>query len=174
MSNLHGLCALTPVRDGHEDELREHLRALPGGLRSPMIRVPGTHYARWAIVRLEDRDGWPLESEPAYLMFCAEFDGEREPYARLVCERLGHDADDIWRHCEGYPGADPAALAAYLLDHHVQPGYSVNAFPDATVEQVRAAFALRERLNDFLVKSATLEGDALRHAFLMRFGGKAG
>ena len=172
MSNVQGLCALTPVLDGHADGLRDHLRALPDGLRSPMIRVPGTHYARWAIVRLEGRDGSPLDSEPPYLLFSAEFDGERETYARLACEKLGRDAHDIWRHCAGYPGADPAALARFLLEHHVEPGYSVDAFPDASVERVRAAFALRERLNDFLVRSAGLEGEALRRAFLARFRGR--
>jgi hypothetical protein len=171
VSNAGGLCVLAPVAAGREDALRTHLRALPPGPRSPMIRVVGTHYARWAIVRLEDRDGWPLESEPPYLLFAAEFDGERDGYARRLCERLAHDAHDIWMHCEGYPGPDDDALAAFLLAHHVPPGYSVNAYPDATVDRVRAAFALRERLADFLIRAGSLEGEALKRAWEARFRG---
>jgi hypothetical protein len=52
----------------------------------------------------------------------------------------------------------------------VPPGYSVNAYPDATVDQVRTAFALRERLADFLVRTGSLEGEALQRAWLARFG----
>ena len=171
MSNTAGLCVLTPVAEGQEAALRAHLRALPPGPRSPMIRVRGTHYARWAIVRLEGSDGWPVENEPPYLLFAAEFDGERAAYARLLCEKLGHDAHDIWVHCEGYPGEDPEALAAFLLAHHVEPGYSVNAYPEATVDDVRDAFALRERLADFLVRTGSLSGAALQRAWVARFRG---
>jgi hypothetical protein len=171
VSNVRGLCALTPVAEGREAALRAHLRALPPGPRSPLIRVPGTHYARWSIVRLESRDGWPIETEPPYLLFAAEFDGEREPYTRRLCQTLGYDAHDVWMHCAGYPGPSPDALAAFLLAHHVEPGYSVAAYPDATVDEVRAAFALRERLADFLVRAGSLEGEALQRAWLARFRG---
>lgn len=171
MSNADGLCVLAPVAEGREGALRDRLRALPPGPRSPLIRVSGTHYARWAIVRLEDRDGWPLESEPPYLLFSAEFDGERDAYVQHLCDRLGHDAHDVWSNCEGYPGTEPGALAAFLLAHHVKPGYTVRAYPDATVDDVRAAFALRERLADFLVRAGSLRGEALKQAWLARFRG---
>jgi hypothetical protein len=171
--NPHGLCVLAPVADGHERALREHLRELPTGARSPMIRVHGTHYARWTIVHLEDRHGEPLPpaARPLFLLFSSEFDGELEPYVARLCRKLGPDGHAIWRHCDGYPGRDDAALARFLLDHHVRPGYSVVAYPDAGVEDVRAAFALRERLNDFLVRAASLDSVALQHAWLQRFRG---
>jgi hypothetical protein len=171
VSNPEGLCTLVPVVRGQGDALRALLHGLPTGARSPMIRVRGTHYARWAVVALEGRDGEPIESEPPYLLFSAEFDGELEPYARRVCDGLGQDAFDIWSHCDGYPGDDPATLARFLLDHRVKPGYSVVAYREATVEDVRAAFALRERLNDFLVRTASLDSFALQHAWTQRFRG---
>jgi hypothetical protein len=171
VSNFEGLCTLVPVAEGHEDELRDHLERLPDGPRSPMIRVHGTHYARWAIVHLEGRDGGPIRAEPPYLLFAAEFDGDVEEYSRRLCAGLGSDARDIWRHCVGYPGDDPIALAGFLLAHRVGPGYSVVAYADATVERVRAAFALRERLNDFLVRTADLDSRALKYAWQNRFRG---
>jgi hypothetical protein len=171
VSNPGGLCTLIPVRGGHEQELRQHLRDLPRGARSPLIRVRGTHYGRWAIVHLEGKDGRPLASEPAYLLFACEFDGPREPYVRRLCVALGFDAHEIWRHCDDYPGRDAGALADFLLAHRVAPGYSVLAYQDATVDDVRAAFALRERLNDFLVRTATLDSPSLKHAWEQRFRG---
>jgi hypothetical protein len=164
-----GLCVLTPVSEGEEEPLRRKLRELPSGARSPMIRVHGTHYARWAIVTLEGKDVAPIPSEPPLLLFASEFDGPLDAYARRLCDKLGHDAHEIWSHCAGYPGRDSAALAAFLLDHRVRPGYSVVAYPDATVDEVRAAFALRERLNDFLVRTATLDSPALQRAWTQRF-----
>ena len=172
MSDMTGLCVVVPVAGGREDALRERLRALPTGPRSPMIRVHGTHFARWTIVRLEDRLGRPDPEQPPLLLFASEFDGELEPYVDRLCAKLGREAHDIWGHCEGYPGPDSGALARFLLEHRVEPGYSVVAYPDATVDEVRAAFALRERLNDFLVRAAPLDSHALRHAWLQRFRGE--
>jgi hypothetical protein len=164
-----GLCTLVPVADGRESPLREHLHSLPVGARSPMTRVPGTHFARWTVLRLEGTDGRPHPGLPPLLLFSAEFDGPLEEYARRLCRRLGADAHAIWSHCAGYPGDDPAELAAWLLRHRVRPGYSVVAYPDTTVEQVRAAIGLRERLGDFLIRAERLEPEALQRAWLQRF-----
>jgi hypothetical protein len=165
------MCVMTPVADGHEGQLRDHLRSLATGARSPMIRVRGTHYARWAIVRLGGKDDKPVPGEPAHLLFASEFDGPPEPYVRRLCAKLGLDAHDIWHHCAGYPGRDAEALADFLLEHRIEPGYSVVAYPGVSVDDVRAAFALRERLNDFLVRTATLDSAALKHAWEQRFRG---
>ena len=164
-----GLCTLIPVVRGHERVLRERIRRMPRGPRSPMIRVHGTHYARWALVGLRDKRGDVVEREPAYLMFASEFDGSAEAYARRLCAKLGQDAHEIWCHCEGYPGRDAEALAKFLLTHRLRPGYSVVAYPGVSVDDVRSAFALRERLNDFLVRTATLDSRALRQAWEARF-----
>lgn len=169
--NPEGLCVLTPIAAGREQQLRDHLRGLATGARSPMIRVRGTHYARWALVVLRDKRDDPVPSEPVHLLFASEFDGPLEPYVRRLCVKLGQDAHEIWSHCDGYPGRDAEALAAFLLEHRIEPGYSVVAYPDSSVDGVRAAFALRERLNDFLLRTATLDGPALKHAWEQRFRG---
>lgn len=169
MSRYEGLCVLTPVLDGHERPLREHLRGLPIGARSPITRVGGTHFARWLVFRLEGADGRPNESLPPVLLFSCEFDGELEDYARRLCVRLGAEAHAIWSHCEGYPGQDADALAAWLLRHRVRPGYSVVAYPGATLERVRSSIAMRERLSEFVVRSENLDPVALKRAWLQRF-----
>jgi hypothetical protein len=168
-----GLCTLIPVERGREGQLRRRLRGMPRGPRSPMIRVRGTHYARWAIVKLRDKRGRELETEPAYLLFATEFDGSVDAYVRRLCAKLGQDAHEIWCHCAGYPGRDADELAQFLLEHRVRPGYSVVAYPGVSVGDVRAAFALRERLNDFLVRTATLDSRALHQAWEARFRARA-
>ena len=38
----YALTVVTPILDGHAQELTEHLEALPEGPGSPLARVPGT------------------------------------------------------------------------------------------------------------------------------------
>jgi hypothetical protein len=45
----------------------------------------------------------------------------------------------------------------------------VVAYPGVSVDDVRSAFALRERLNDFLIRTATLDSPALHKAWEARF-----
>ena len=164
-----GLTVLVPVADGREEELRDHLVRLPTGPRSPLIRVPGTHFARWVVVRFEGKDGRPSSSVAPHLLFASEFDGRLEDYVVALCEGLGTEAHAIWSHCHGYPGEGDGALAAFLLDHHVRPGYSVVAYPGVTVEDVRAALALRDRVNEFVMRARELDPPALQRAWLQRF-----
>jgi hypothetical protein len=166
-----GLCVLAPIADGHEQALRDRLRALPTGLGSPLAGVPGTHFARWAIVALEDKDGQPLAEPPRQLLFSAEFDGELEPYVAALCVELGAEARAIWSHCAGCPVESDRGLAKYLLEHRVPPGYSVVAYPDATVEDVRASLALRDLMTEFVMKAAALDPPALKRTWLDSFRG---
>ena len=46
----YALTVVTPILDGHVQELTEHLEALPEGPGSPLARVPGTHLARWVVM----------------------------------------------------------------------------------------------------------------------------
>ncbi|HEX8074393.1 MAG TPA: hypothetical protein VF545_05380 [Thermoleophilaceae bacterium] len=164
-----GLTVVVPVAEGREDALRDHLVRLPTGPRSPMIRVHGTHFARWVVFRFADKDGRPARSVPPHLLFSSEFDGGLEDYVASLCEGLGQEAHAIWSHCAGYPGEQDGALARYLLDHHIRPGYSVVAYPGVRVEDVRASLALRDRLNEFVMRARELDPPALQRAWLQRF-----
>lgn len=167
MSDGRGFTALTPIADGRVDDLRDHLRGLPTGPRSPLTRVRGTHFARWAVVAFDGKDGRPQPGVPPHLLFSAEFDGELDAYAAALCRGLGADAHAIWSHCEGYPGE--GELSDWLLRHRVVPGYSVVAYPGVTADQVRANLALRDRLNEFALKATALDPPALHRAWLQSF-----
>lgn len=164
-----GLCVLTPIEPDRRVALRDLLRALPPEHSSPFARIEGTHFARFETLRLEGRDGTPVDSLPAYLLFAAEFDGPLDSYLQALIDGLGHHAHTIWGHCTGYPGQDAAALAEYLKQHRIEPGYSVVAYPDPTVDRVRSSLALAQRLHEFVVRGRGLDPVALKRAWLESF-----
>ena len=164
-----GLCVLAPIADGREQALREHLSGLPAGAASPMARIPGTHFARWAVVAFNGKNGQPLPDPPRQLLFSAEFDGELDGYVAALCTGLGPEGRAIWSHCAGYSGEGDRALGAYLLEHRVPPGYSVVAYPGVTVEHVRESLTLRDRVTEFAMKAGALDPPALKRAWLGTF-----
>lgn len=161
-----GLCALTPILEGRLEELRACLAALPTGSRSPLARVEGLHFGRFTVVDgLIGRRGERHPDAPALLMFATEFDGALDAHLDAVWDAMGEDADRVWSHCAGYPGADRAAFARYLRDHRVRPGYSVVSYPEATLGDVRRVLALRDRLAAFALAHRDADDASLAAAW---------
>jgi len=164
--------ALTPIRPGSEGELRSYLEALPQ-TGSPLARLAGTHFARWVIL-----DDWVNDpSQPRedhlqshYLIFTSNFDGPLDPYLDELCVKLAPEAREIWGRCIGYPPeATGPQLKAYLLHNKIDTGFFVAAYPHATVPQVKAALAARERLIAFAVRTQDMGPDELLRAFTEEF-----
>ncbi|MFL5836019.1 MAG: hypothetical protein ACJ76K_05455 [Solirubrobacteraceae bacterium] len=159
------LCILTPLLPDRREALAATLAGLPDGEDSPLARVPGTHFARW--VRAPSlRRRTDLGPDTACLVFAVEFDhrSARE-YLEDLCRRLPDEADLVWRNCAGYPGAVDHRFVAWLLEHRVEPGFSIVAFPSATVAEVREALALRARTATFAVAAQRMGPERLRQAW---------
>ena len=155
------LGVLTPVAPGRAKALEATLSGLPKGAGSPLARVPGTHYGRWLVV---NRMG------PELLLFSAVSDTPCRDYLRLLHLHLGPEADLVWSHCTGWPGAgDGDAAVAWLESHAIGPSLSFGTW-QASVEQICTAVALRARLLSFAVSHQDREPVALRRAFLEEFG----
>ncbi|MEA2374463.1 MAG: hypothetical protein QOD53_926 [Thermoleophilaceae bacterium] len=169
MSEGRGLTVLVPIAQGRVEALRTQLGEMPTGALSPMARVPGTHFARWAIVAFDGKDGRPDPDVAPHLLFSSEFDGAPEAYVAGLCRELGATAHAVWSHCAGYPGDDDGALPEYLLRHRVSPGYSVVAYPGVTVEDVKAGLALRDSVTQFAMGAGALDPAALKQAWLEAF-----
>ncbi len=163
-----GLCVLTPFSHEAGEPLREALAELAEDEESPFAATGCTHFARFVVVpHLKDRRGLQLDGT-SYLLFAAEFDGARAEYVRRLSAMPELRA--LWRHCDGYPdGSEPDNLPGYLLEHRIEPGYSVIGYPGATVAEVRAGLALEKRLNEFFCDAQGLQPTALRHAWLDAF-----
>ena len=161
MSDARGqaraLTVLTPVARGRTPDLRKTLERLPPGELSPLARLPGTHFARFAIVTDLGGD---------QLLFSSTFDVHPPGYLGEICSRMPEEADEIWSHCDGYPGtADPEGFVQYLERHRVKTTLFVAAYPDATLDDVRDGLALRGRLAEFVAPAQSMTPEELQAAF---------
>ena len=158
-----GLCCLTPFSREADGPLREALARLGEGEHSPFAEIAGTHFARFVVIEhLKDKRSHQFEAT-SYLLFAAEFDGSREQYVESLAATP--ELVSVWRHCDG----DTDVLPRYLLEHRVEPGYSVIGYPGATVADVRASLALEEQLKAFFCDAEGPEPSELRHAWLEAF-----
>jgi hypothetical protein len=159
------LCVLTPVLPDRREPLAATLAGLPDGEASPLARVPGTHFARW-VQAPSLRRRTVLGADTACLVFAVEFDHHNaRKYLEDLCRRLPGEADLVWRNCAGYPGSVDHRFVSWLLEHRVEPGFSIVAFPSATVAEIREALALRERLATFALAAHDLPPERLRQAW---------
>lgn len=150
---LGTFCALTPVADA--DALRAELQRWGDGTGSPFARLAHVHFARFAVIDGLRREvaGQPEDVlQRPLLMFSAFADGDPARLPEAVCDALGEEAHAVWRHCHGYPG-DPRtqrhAFLSWLREHRTPATAVFGAYPEATVERVRAALAFRERFRSF-------------------------
>jgi hypothetical protein len=150
LEQLGTFCALTPVAD--EGALRDELASWESGESSPLAQVAGTHFSRFVVLpgvpREEARQPDDGLDQP-YLMFSAFFDGEPTVWLDAFCERLADECERVWRHCRGYPGR--ATFRPWLVEHRVTATAVFGAYPEATVDDVRAALAFRRRFREFVV-----------------------
>lgn len=169
----YSLTVLTPILDGQQDALAQHLDALPGGEDSPLARVPGTHFARWVVIRDVVYEGAGQRRDhlrAPRLLFTSNFDGSLEPYLEAMRIGLGEDADGIWSHCRGYPGRhDADAFAAWLRAHQLHSVLFFAAYGDQTVSEVHANLELRARLIQFALDAQQLPPHDLQAGFRERF-----
>ena len=81
-----------------------------------------------------------------------------------------NEADDWWGHCVGYPGrSDTAAFRSWIKAHQVHTQLFANAYPGATVQDVREALAAREQIVAFAAETHGLDAAALQQRFLAEF-----
>lgn len=178
-SNISGqaysLTVLTPIIDGHETHLAQHLNALPSGDQSPLASVPGTHFARWVVIDDVIYEG-PDQGDRDHLrhprlLFTSNLDGDLDPYLEALRTGLGESADTIWGHCLGYPGrADAGAFHRYIRDHQIDSSLFFAAYGDRTVSDVKRSLAVRTKLIEFALRAQGLGAVELKSAFLEEFG----
>jgi hypothetical protein len=171
--SAEALTVLTPVLDGRREALEAHLDALGGGDGSPLVRVPGTHFARWVVIGDVVHEGGGQRRDhlkAPRLLFTSNFDGPLERYLEGLRTGLGEDADAIWGHCRGYPGRDdPAAFAGWMGAHRLKSALFFPAYGEQTVGEVHANLELRQRLVDFALHAQGLGAAELAAGFRERF-----
>jgi hypothetical protein len=162
------LTVLTSIRERQENALARCLNALGSGDASPLARVPGTHFARWVVIGdvVYEGKGTQEHLTCSQLLFTSNFDGDLATYLEALRTGLGEAADEIWGHCNGYPGSDePAAFAGYLGAHQVESSLFFAAYGDRRVEGVKNSLAVRLRVIDFAMRAQGMSPADLQAAF---------
>ena len=161
---------VAPVLEGREGELRRELEALPAGAASPLAAVAGLHFARWVIVPQLVYGAEPQKADVLdrpLLVFTSTFDGSVGEHVDALLAGLGDAADDIWTHCDGWPGRSGAA--SWLLDQRQRTGLFVAAYPEATVDEVARSLDARERLLTLAEDLYGADASETRRRFLEEF-----
>jgi hypothetical protein len=170
----YALTVLTPIKDGHQQALTDHLEALGDGDASPLARVPATHIARWVVIDDLKFQGAGQRHRDTLdaprLLFSSNFDGDLDVYLDGLRTGMAADADAIWDHCRDYPGHENAgAFRAYMRAHQLEAALFFAAYGDQTVGEVKANVAQRRRLIDFALEGQKLDAATLRSRFLETF-----
>lgn len=132
-----GLTYLVPLPLEHAPDVRRMLAELPYGPASPFAAVPGTHFARMAIV---DDDYFSRQPKvdafrSAYLLVSAEIDGRPEEWLRTLFQ------DDAMRsvlsRCWGVTGRTD--LTTFLRRCRIPGSIEYVDYPMTTVADIYAA-----------------------------------
>jgi hypothetical protein len=164
---VYALTTFASILPGHVDEVQAYLDTMPEGEHSPLARLSQLHLSRVQIFKeLVAQPGHAAEKLDApQLVFTSSFDGRLDRYLADLCEKVP-ECDNWWGHCLGYPGrADKAAFVAYVRAHKVDTQLFANAYPGATVQDVKRALATRERVIDFAVAAQGLDAAELQRRF---------
>ena len=145
------------VRPGHENDLREAVRALqdspgyrPGDYDLPIATI---HEARFV-----------LFDEDTRLLFATSFDGPWDAYMEDFAAKPLQLFDSIFRHVEGYEGLpDLAAVKDFILSAQVTAGAYARNYP-GTVKEIRKAQRVNEAFQQVLDDPRAAE--ALQHPAL--------
>jgi hypothetical protein len=168
------LTILTPIRPDREAELQDYFEQLSrSGQRSPLARVPGTHFARWVIVPRFHRDPAQPKDEilaTKYLLFTSNADGPLTGYVDGLCSELLDEAARIWGCCIGFPSSLTASsLKAYLNHNQISTGLFLSAYPEDSVGDVQRRLGLRDRIIKFAAAAQKRGPADARRAFIEEF-----
>ena len=170
-----GFLAMTAIKPGEEEALREYLEGFRKRQERPLDKVPGTHMARFVIVEKFNCKASYKQRKPetiacASLAFSSNLDGPIDAYLDVLCDALQPEAQEIWGRCVGSPEqCEGKALKDYLRHNQIDCGFFYAAYGEATVEKVKASLDQRDRMIDFAVRAQRMEPAELQRAFLAEF-----
>jgi hypothetical protein len=169
---MSGFVALIPVLPGHEEELRCAVAGFGNGATSPFRHVPGTHFARFAVLPTRiPYEGTTVELRSTWLLFAVDFDGqfdESEFRARRI-NRAAFDRyakslydseplHEVWRHCHDYQNARDR-FSCWLWTGVCKRFVMYRDYPDRTLSEVCRALEISCEYREVL---ATARDEALR------------
>ena len=146
-----------------------YLAKLPRHRHSPFAKFSGTHFARLVVMDDVVYVGMPACEEhlrSKYLIFESNFDGDLDPYLVQMAKQIPQTVNDVWQHCEGFPGvADLAAFVAYMKGCQVTTTFFFADINDKTVEQTLLALQTQSAVSAFIEAQQDVSPKQLQEAF---------
>jgi hypothetical protein len=129
------------------------------------------HFARWVIVphRKFPRvaAGQPTEKlKYDYMFFFSNFNGTWNQYIDAFSAVLSRGLDAIWRWSEKFPGAKPVTpFKNYIARVQFETDYYYDAYPHATINDVKAAHRVAAAYDDLVRRSAGAQPSDFARAY---------
>jgi hypothetical protein len=177
-TGMSNLVSLMPILPGHERRARARIQAL-GDATSPFRTIPGTHFARLAVLDRRTAAFHPRHTvtmRNSWLLFAVDFDGDfanEERGARRMdggeIRRYLRAIDDVpalrnvWRDCFGF--RSHAALEDLLEPSVVERFVLFRDHGDTTLAEIVPALELKRRFVS-LLGNGRLETAAQINCFL--------
>jgi hypothetical protein len=174
-TGMSNMASLAPILPGHEERTRRRIEELPAAECSPFREVPGTHFARLAVL---DRRTAAFHPRPAvslrnsWLLFVVDFDGgfALEPFAARRMEvgeirRYLRAVDEVpklrnlWSDCYGFR---PTVALEDLLEPSVVERFVLfRNHGDNTLRQILPALKLKRWFMEELAAGALRRPDQI-------------
>ncbi|HEX2207164.1 MAG TPA: hypothetical protein VHG93_05740 [Longimicrobium sp.] len=149
-------------RDGSDLELNPYI---------PFAKIRTLHFAR---ILLHQASPGPENPLPAYppppakgevqvkgppipprMLFATDFDGPLDAHVDELLDVAGAGLDDVFGHCEGWPGAqDRAAVHGYFLRHRIPSNTFYTGTMHRSVDQIHREEELHQKIEEFLDANA--------------------
>jgi hypothetical protein len=145
-----GVTYLVPLPHSAVEEVADMFCDLPYGPASPFARVPGTHFARMALIddRYFARQPKVDAFRSAYLLISAEIDGDPKPWLTTLFEDAALRA--ILERCWGFTGRSD--VSSFLSPCRIDKTLEFIDYPMTTVADIFAASAGLERHYEALLQ----------------------
>lgn len=182
--STYGLTILSPIKGGHDrnacpvDILRDYLRALPKGTKSPLCKVSPTHLARFSIIDDVFYEGTTAREDhlkSKYLWLNSNFDGELDDYLESMFDNMPDEIEAIWQNCVAFPGiaAGKEKWKQYMFKCQIETTFFFAAVNDMTVDEMLNSLMLKQEFSKFAAGHQGMNAEELQKeflAFMEKFG----
>lgn len=129
------------------------------------------HFARWVLIRRKDLPQFggeqPVENlRDDYFLFYSNFNQSWDQYidAFITIDNVRKGINSLWGQSTGFPRrAWPLrSVKRYLHYHEYDAELYYNAYPAASVRDIRAAISLKSKLEQFISKTKHTQAESFR------------
>lgn len=178
------LLVMVPVKAGHYAALEELLDRVANpddgydfevNCIIPFARIRTLHFARILLHQASPSPGNPLPTYPPppakgkvqvhgppippKMLFATDFDGPLDEHVDELLAVAGDGLDQVFGHCEGWPGSDDrAAVHGYFLRHRIESNTFYTGTMHRSVDQIHREEELHQAIEGYLDREAGKPG----------------